>query len=362
MNILYDWQLYHWAIEPSSKCTLKCPRCPRTEYPDIPWLNKELKYKDFVRAFTPSFIKKHVKRFTMCGDVGDPIYCKDYIDIVHYIKTVKPDCHVFTITNGSYKSTDWWKHFAYISNQFDTINFSVDGFNQVTNNKYRVNSDFDSIMNGMNIMGQESAAFVYWAAIFFRFNQDDQKSIRYLAKEHNCDGIQWTKSTKFKSKYTYQYGHIDMLEPRPEFVSSSDRYERHMELLTNRMIDNIDYMYTNTTKFDTINKDGLITPLCMIGNRGMFLNVEGVVHPCGWVSYPYDVMSDGVKKIKYKDSFFNVNRHHFNAFNNGLELVLSNPLWQKLFDSWKSDPFVECNLKCNSKLVDYDYAVGYETN
>ena len=37
-----DWPLYHWHLEPSSVCTLKCPRCPRTEFPNTPWINKNM--------------------------------------------------------------------------------------------------------------------------------------------------------------------------------------------------------------------------------------------------------------------------------------------------------------------------------
>jgi len=84
----YGWQFYHWHIEPSSKCTVKCPRCPRTEFPNTSWLQKELSLEEFKNAFTPSFISEYVQRFTMCGDVGDPIYCKDYLRIVEYIKSI----------------------------------------------------------------------------------------------------------------------------------------------------------------------------------------------------------------------------------------------------------------------------------
>ena len=42
----YGWQMYHWHIEPSSKCSLKCPRCPRQEHPDISWMQKEISLQD----------------------------------------------------------------------------------------------------------------------------------------------------------------------------------------------------------------------------------------------------------------------------------------------------------------------------
>ena len=170
----YGWQLYHWHVELSAKCTLKCPRCPRTEMPATSWTNKQFTLDEFKNSFTEEFIRENVKRFTFCGDLGDPIYCKDFLEICEYIKKVRPTCHIFTITNGSYRKAAWWERLAEVLNEYDTINFSVDGINDETNNLYRVNSDWESIMTGMKIMGEKSSAFVVWAAIFFSFNEKFQ--------------------------------------------------------------------------------------------------------------------------------------------------------------------------------------------
>ena len=358
----YGWQFYHWHIEPSSKCSLRCPRCPRTEMPDTPWLNKEISLEEFKRTFTPDFISEFVQRFTMCGDVGDPIYCKDYLQIVEYIKTVKPNCHVYTITNGSYKTERWWTDFARISNEYDTVNFSVDGYDQMSNDLYRVNNNFESIMLGMHIMGHQSTAFVNWAAIYFNFNQDHTQKIVDLAKKNGCDAVQWTKSTKFSSKYDGAYGE-DLLEPRQQFISKTDRYERHTQLLTNRTQDTKQYLTTNREKYYNTREVNGILPLCLVGNRGMYMNAEGTVHPCSWTSFPYQSMSFENKTIKYEDSFFEKYRHILNV-KNGLtiEQVLNHDLWEKFFTGMKNNTWVECSLKCRASVVDENYAVGYETN
>jgi len=362
MKNKYGWQLYHWHLEPSSKCSLRCPRCPRTELPDTPWLNKEISIEEFKEAFPRDFIAEHVQRFTMCGDVGDPIYCKDYLKIVEYIKSTKPTCHVYTITNGSYKTKEWWTNFASISNEYDTINFSVDGYDQASNDLYRVNSNFESIMLGMHLMGHNSTAFVNWAAIYFNFNQDHTQQIVDLATKNGCDAVQWTKSTKFSSKYNGAYGE-DLLEPRLEFISKTDRYERDIQLLTNRIQDTTQYLTTNREKYYNTKEVNGILPLCLVGNRGMYINAEGTVHPCSWTSFPYSSMNFGDKTIEYKDSFFQKYRHILNV-KNGLtmEQVLNHDLWQKFFNGMETDTWVECSLKCRSSVVDEDYAVGYETN
>lgn len=357
----YGWQLYHWHIEISAKCTLKCPRCPRTELPKTSWTNKEFTLEEFKQAFTEQFILDNVKRFTMCGDVGDPIYCKDFLAICEYIKTVKPTCHIFIITNGSYKKKEWWEQLACILNEYDTVNFSVDGYNHDTNNLYRVNSDWDSIMLGMNTMGYQSKAFVVWAAIHFKFNENNLNKIVELARQNNCDTVQWTKSTKFGSKYN-TYGPYDSLEPSSQYISSTHRYERSVTKLSHRIQPIDDYMQMNIDKYETTPVHGKILPLCLVGNRGMYLSADGTLHPCSWTSFPYVEMSDGEKTTKYEDSFFAMYRDQLSVKTNTMENVLNHKLWEKLFSSWRNSPWVECSLKCKKEYVNYDYAVGYETN
>jgi len=47
---------WHFHIEISSKCTLRCPRCARQEVPDG-LVNTELDLEFFKRNFTPEFLK-----------------------------------------------------------------------------------------------------------------------------------------------------------------------------------------------------------------------------------------------------------------------------------------------------------------
>ena len=88
-------------IELSSKCTLKCPRCPRTElHPNS--LNREISATEFQRAFTTDLLKE-IQEIMFCGDIGDPIYAQDFLPIVKYIKQTSPSLSLVIVTNGSYK-------------------------------------------------------------------------------------------------------------------------------------------------------------------------------------------------------------------------------------------------------------------
>lgn len=325
---------------------------------------------DFFKSFmTEERLRTQVKRLTMCGDVGDPIYCKDYLKIYRYIKEVDPSIHVFTITNGSSRSTAWWKEFAEIANERDCVNFSIDGYDDASNNLYRVNSRWDTIVNGIKTLRENnSAVFLNWAMIVFRFNQDHLNNIEQQARQLGMDALQITRSTKFGSKYGEAYGAAqDELEPSEEYISSSHRYERETVNLSGREIDNTDYMEHNRQKFLEIKQKysaAPIVPLCEIGNRGVYVNAEGVVFPCSWVSFPYESLSDGKKTIKWEDSFFAQYRDRMNLNTRSFDEIIADPLWNLCSRGWQ-DPdktWVECSQKCQNQLIDENYAVGWETN
>ena len=363
-----NWQFYHWHLEPSAVCTLKCPRCPRTEYPDTPWLNKNMTLDFVQKFFTPERLRNEVRRVTMCGDVGDPIYCKEYIEICRYIKSVNSNIHIVTITNGSYKKPAWWQELASVLDYKDTINFSVDGYDQASNNLYRVNSDFDSIMAGIRAVRSVNAnVFLVWASIVFSFNQDHLDHIMDLARALKMDAVQWTRSTKFGSKYGGYGGKQDELEPRSEFISSSHRYERQVVNLSGRLQDNTEYLAINNKKYFEVKKlyaDAPIVPLCEIGNRGIYVNAEGIVFPCSWLSFPYNSLTHNNKTIQWGDSFFANHRARMNLHNHTFEDIIADPLWAQCSQGFKNTnkTWVECSQKCSANLVDKNYAVGWETN
>ena len=324
---------------------------------------------ELVQKFlTPKRLKNDVRRITMCGDVGDPIYCKEYIEICRYIKEQNRDIHIYTITNGSHKKPAWWTELGSVLNERDSFNFGIDGYDQDSNNLYRVNAKFSSIIDGIvALRAVNKDVFINWATIVFAFNQHHLEQMQAHAKLIGCDNFQITKSTKFGSKYGGWGGKDDVLEPSIEWVSSTHRYERSMINLSGRMQDNADYLAHNKKKYIEIKeqyKDKVITPLCEVGNRGIYVNAAGNVYPCSWVSFPYNSLTYEDKTIKYEDSFFSQNLDKFNLHNYSFEEILNNPLWNKCQNGFsdRSKSWVECLQKCSTQVVDEKYAVGWETN
>ena len=124
-------------------------------------------------------------------------------------------------------------------------------------------------------------------------------------------------------------------------------------------------MKTNYKKFNEIKKKftGDIIPMCLIGNRGLYMNAEGTIFPCSWTSFPYKSLEHNGKVIDWEDSFFVKNKHLLNAKGNrSIEQILNDDIWKTLFDSFQNNAFVECSQKCHKNVVDKKYGIGYYTN
>ena len=330
---------WHWHIEISSKCTLKCPRCARQEVPDG-LVNTELDLEFFKRNFTPEFIISNVEKITFCGDDGDPIYAHDLIPVVEYIKSVKA-VEIVIVTNGSHKKLSWWIKLGKLLDHNDTVHFSIDGYDNKSNNLYRVNSDWDSIIAGLQTLRSNSCCRIVWAAIAFKFNEDHLDSMQKFAKKLGVDTFQLTKSTKFGRIYP-SYGIDDPLQPSAKFVSSSHRFEREQINFTARpnVVHVVNIMLYNNTK-DKSN----IVPLCEIGNKGLYIDARGRLFPCCWVANRYSHNNE-----------WQTIADRFNLHVRSLKDVLVDTFWETEFKTFR---WQECQTKCNSKVVDEKYATQW---
>jgi MoaA/NifB/PqqE/SkfB family radical SAM enzyme len=320
----------HWHIELSSICTLKCPRCPRAELPDS-LLNRQLSL-DFFQSQLGADIVQQIKKITFCGNDGDPIYCRDFIKICMWIKQVNPNIGISLITNGSYKPVTWWQSLGGTLDHRDEVHWSIDGWDQLSNEQYRINSNWDSIINGIRAFNQSnSSTYRVWATIGFKFNQDRIEYIKQLAGNLEFDCFQLTKSTKFGSKYPTAYGVIDNLEPTiADLVSSSHRFERSLSLLSSKANPNVEIKKLFFLRAEQL-KNTSYSGICFIGNKGVFLNSQGEFYPCCWTANRYDHN----KNLQGK----------FNLYQKSFAEIINDPFWTTEFLEFDN---LECKTKCTS--------------
>lgn len=337
----------HWHIEPSSICTLRCPRCPRAEVADS-LINQQLNLQFFQNQIGANIIQK-IKKITFCGNDGDPIYCKDFIEICQWIKQVNPQIQLVIITNGSYKTVIWWKQLAEVLDENDEVNWSLDGWDQTSNEQYRVNSSWVSIEQGIRTFFlYNQTSYRVWAAIAFRFNQNFISYQKNLAFSLGFDCFQLTKSTKFGSKYPSAYGQEDLLEPTDTtLVASGHRFERVLHQNTNkaRPGNNLKKIYFQRAEY--LDKNTPYSGICLIGNKGVFLNSRGEFYPCCWTATRY---SHNSKWHQQAEDKFNLNNRTFQE-------IIEDPFWQQEFLKFDS---LECTSKCTKeKLSDLEHTTEW---
>ena len=332
---------WHFHIEISSKCTLRCPRCARQEVPDT-LVNTELDLAFFKRNFTEEFIRKNVEKITFCGDDGDPIYAHDLIPVIGYIKSVKP-VEIVIITNGSHKKPEWWRELGSVLTEQDTVHFSIDGYDNVSNNLYRVNSDFVSAILAIETLRSSSKCRLVWAAIAFKFNEGHIDYMQLLAAKLEMDAFQLTKSTKFGSFYP-SYPKDDPLEPSKKFVSGSHRFERDVILLSQRGL-NTAVSPTNISLYKSVAETNGVKPLCKIGNKGLYIDARGRLFPCCWVANRYS------HNAEWQDL-----ANQFNLHNRTLSDVVTDKFWETKFKTFE---WQECQTKCATVRVDEKYATEW---
>lgn len=328
----------HWHIEPSSICTLKCPRCPRAEVPDT-LLNRQLSLDFFKDQIGVDTIRK-IRKITFCGNDGDPIYCRDLADICVWLKTIRPELHITIITNGSYRNPDWWQYLGRILDWRDEIHWSLDGWDQASNEQYRVNSDWSSIMAGIDAFRSVNQdTYRVWAAIAFRFNQDRIDSMKSQAQLLRFDCFQLTRSTKFGSHYPGVYGIDDPLMPdRSDLVAQGSRFERDVTDFTDRARPGSLLKEIFFSRAQDLQQQQKYSGICLIGNKGVFLNSLGEFYPCCWTANRY----------QHNSTWHELAKTRFNLYQRSFQEIINDDFWQQDFLKFDSD---ECRSKCTKEKL-----------
>lgn len=309
-------------VEISSRCVLKCPRCPRTEL-SLPNLNREIGLDLFRQGFPPEDLAR-IRGMVFCGHIGDPIYATEFLDVVSYVRE-NSRAQLGIITNGSYRKIDWWQRLAQLLLPTDRVVFSVDGWDQQSNDIYRRNGDFDSILDGIRTLRQHSQCHISWSTIYFKFNENDMDRIQRLAQSLGCDQFRAVRSSKFDGNYL-----VNGIDPlKPSRTSQTAIYEADVHHFTDRP----DMLFVPSVPLD-------VHPWarCMNHKKEVFVDVDGTVLPCAWFGDGY-----------YSHQFIDRNRDRLNIRNRCFSQILADPVWFQFLSELDGDnlPTI-CQIKCKN--------------
>ena len=133
-------------IELSNRCNAACPMCARNIHGHS--INPRLILDELTLGDIKNIDKKYldnIEFINLSGDYGDPLMCKNILEIVEYfLKTT--NARICIHTNGGLRNATIWKQLGEW-NRIE-IRFGIDGLED-TNHIYRINVRCDLLMNNI---------------------------------------------------------------------------------------------------------------------------------------------------------------------------------------------------------------------
>jgi len=214
-------------IEASSFCNLRCPFCiQRSSTKERGFLS--LGQLKEIEGYLPKSIKKITLHFS-----GESFANPEFPAM---IKFLKEKGYVLTVsTNGTMPVE---KYREAIAAGLDNLIFAMDGATPETQEKYRINSNFENIVKTLReisaIRPRQTKIIIQF--LVMKFNEHEMGAIEELGREAGVDAI-WFKSASFNIGSTSELQE-KLLENALEFLPTDLNNSRY-RLRDNRLI-NID--------------------------------------------------------------------------------------------------------------------------
>ena len=292
-------------LEPTTKCTLKCPRCSRTEL--ITDLGKLWKNYDLDLTAFKKFLDIDGLDMNICGTHGDPLYYPQLLDLISFVKSKKSKVSIDT--NGSYQKEDWWHKLAKMLDKDDNITFSIDGLPE-NFTQYRIGADWDSIKKGIGVL-REYSVQVTWKYIIFRYNENDIDDARKLSKSLGVNEFVVVNS----SRWIHDDDPLQPLSGRGALSISKISWKQ--------------------------NKNIEIDPVCKKTNRSHYISANGFYSPC---------CKDGDMRFFYKGYFYK-NKDVYQIKSTTLSKLLSDEKTINFYDNIEKNKFDVCTFSCPKGIV-----------
>lgn len=243
-------------IELTNRCYLKCPLCSRTQFlKDFKQKNWDKKDLNLLNLQKFLDIDLNGMYIILIGNYGDPIYHPKFFKFIKYFK--EQNSKIVITTNGSYKNKKWWEELVSLLTEDDVIKFAIDGTDKTFTN-YRINGDWQTIEQGLTVVGNSKVQSV-WQFIPFVFNEQDVETTKKLSEHYNIKKFDIRKSNRFDTS--------SVLAP----VSSkymSEKVIKRINVKQNISVD-VDPACSNK-RSHYISASGFYTPCCHLAEHNFY--------------------------------------------------------------------------------------------
>ncbi|MEA3318077.1 MAG: radical SAM/SPASM domain-containing protein [Bacteroidota bacterium] len=210
------------SIEPSSLCNLNCKECPS---------NKESNERENGNMTINNYRNIIDKIYKHCIYLilyfqGEPFINPAFFEMIKYAG--KKKIYTYSSTNGHFLNTINSEQI--VSSGLNKLSISLDGTDQETYQKYRVDGNFDKVVEGIktlvNTKKQLNSKHPYIELQFlvFKFNQHQINKIKTLGKELGVN------KTVIKSAQIYNFSN------KTDIIPDINKYSRYRKNSTGKYI------------------------------------------------------------------------------------------------------------------------------
>jgi len=345
-------------LQLSSRCNAACPGCPRflvnspNVDPDL--YQTDISIETFESWFSPADLSK-IKNWIICGTHGDPIACKDLVEIVDYICSHSSG-RMQINTNGGLRGPKFFTDLGNVlaaASKKDKVHrelvFSVDGLED-TNHLYRRGVKWNKVID--NIMAYcSTGAYAAWDFLRFAHNVhqvDDAKKLAAkieaatgsvlefrLKNPFGVDGVGMPAYNK-DYKLDYVLNHHERPDEKPYIPAPKD-------WIAPPPIPIVREGSIRCNAFRSLQPPDHDTRMCEI-----FVDHLGKILPCCFVGtkmygQAHSPESTEVRNIQKKLGDTNSLYHH------SLRDILDSGALQSYSDTWNDKPVTECWNTCGIK-------------
>jgi MoaA/NifB/PqqE/SkfB family radical SAM enzyme len=226
-------------LELTSRCNAACSLCPRVNH----YFSADLKHNreitvENLKNWLPQELRINLKKLILKGTFSDPLVSRHLLGIIEWFNNNTSVEQINIHTNGSLRNKKFWQWLAINLPKKSKVTFGIDGL-QDTHSLYRVNTDFNKIINNATTF-IESGGNAIWQFIEFEHNKHQIEDCKLLADK--------LKFSKF-------------------FVMDNDRVDNDAskKQIANNIVDKKVICRSLTNKEIFINWDGEVFPCCMTG-------------------------------------------------------------------------------------------------
>jgi MoaA/NifB/PqqE/SkfB family radical SAM enzyme len=263
-------QIGSLALEVTSHCNIRCPQCSRIDFQgDLAEFIK-LQHWD-IKTILPNLQVEQMTQLSFVrieGDNGDAIMHPDIVQIVEHFYNAPTRPRILILTNGSLRSTDWWKKFGQKFPDRLRVQFSIDGMAD-THALYRVGADYAKTVDNVRAF-IASGGDATRRCLIFAHNQHQLDEIKQASLDIGFGALQIKPGDLFRFQGESEW---------PVFVKGREIHR--IKPISNFDIDFSPWEYNHSNKHFWRNSYRDLGLLCPEANsREIFITYQGHLIPC----------------------------------------------------------------------------------